>query len=122
MSKNYKGNQEYGMPMLDSYGYLKVYNRKTHKKEFLHRVVWETLRGKIAPGLTIDHINSNKLDNRIENLQLLSRKANMTRNSLGHIQRTNRWVADRTIDSVRYVSAFDTKGGAYMYNMAQRYL
>ncbi len=36
-----------------------------------HRVVWEKYHGKIPKGHNIHHINGNKLDNRIENLQLV---------------------------------------------------
>ena len=49
---NYKGNQEYGMPIARQDGYVHVYNRKTLKKEYLHRVIWETLKGKIPSGMS----------------------------------------------------------------------
>lgn len=40
---------------------------------FEHRLVWEKHNGKIPKGMIIHHINGNKLDNRIENLQAVSR-------------------------------------------------
>jgi len=36
-----------------------------------HRVIWEKINGKIPAGHNIHHINGNRLDNRIENLQLV---------------------------------------------------
>lgn len=35
-----------------------------------HRVVWERANGPIPPNHTIHHINANRADNRLENLQL----------------------------------------------------
>lgn len=43
----------------------------------VHRLVWMTFNGKIPEDMEIDHINSNKMDNRIENLQLLSPSDNI---------------------------------------------
>ena len=37
-----------------------------------HIVVWETAHGPLPDGMQVHHINEDKLDNRIENLQALS--------------------------------------------------
>lgn len=47
----------------------------THK--YVHHLVWETFMGEIPEGYEIDHINTIKSDNRIENLRLVDRKTNM---------------------------------------------
>jgi hypothetical protein len=49
-----------------------------NKKYFrVHRLVWENHMGPIPAELIVDHINSNKKDNRLENLQLLTIQENL---------------------------------------------
>ena len=48
-------------------------NSKTHK---LHRIIWNMFVGPIPKGFYIDHINGNKIDNRIENLRLATNSQN----------------------------------------------
>lgn len=51
---------------IDSYGYL-IFKIKG-KQYKAHRIVWLLCKGSF-PDTEIDHINRNKLDNRIENLR-----------------------------------------------------
>ena len=100
------------MPIVTSGGYLHTYNRKTHKKEMLHRAIWETLKGKIPSGMTVDHINGKRNDNRIENLQLLSLKANCRRQMNGSATfKKGRYQARR---GQKHYGYFATKCGALM--------
>jgi len=39
-----------------------------------HRIIWQRYNGLIPAGYMIHHINGKKRDNRIENLELISRK------------------------------------------------
>lgn len=50
-------------------GHLKVRNGKT-----IHRMVWEYYNGNVPEGYVIHHKDENKLNNSIDNLQLLTRK------------------------------------------------
>jgi len=43
----------------------------------MHRAIWEYHHGSIPKGKQIDHINGNRLDNRLENLRLVTRHQNM---------------------------------------------
>ena len=42
----------------------------------MHRLVWMMGNGMIPEGMVVDHINNDKKDNRLENLQLLTPKEN----------------------------------------------
>ena len=52
----------------------------TKKRRYTHRVVWEIFNGEIPENMEIDHIDGNPLNNRIDNLRLVSRIVN-ARNS-----------------------------------------
>lgn len=43
---------------------------------YVHRLVWEAFNGEIPQGMEIDHINTNRLDNRLCNLRLVSSSEN----------------------------------------------
>jgi hypothetical protein len=49
---------------------------KAHPK-IIHRLIYETFHGLIPPGMDINHINGIKLDNRDENLEVVTRAGNM---------------------------------------------
>ena len=92
--------------------------RKDDGELFLHRQVWVDNNGKIPDGLTIDHINNDKLDNRIENLQLLTRAENSAK---GRVNRARKYVPRKDKFWVQrdkvYVGMFSTICGAVMaYN------
>ena len=53
-----------------------IYLTCNNKRPLAHRIIWEMFNGAIPDGLTIDHINGNKSDNRIENLQLVTQHQN----------------------------------------------
>lgn len=50
-------------------------------REKCHRIVWEMHNGEIPEGMCIDHIDRNKLNNKIDNLRLVTQALN-ARNSL----------------------------------------
>lgn len=49
-----------------AYSYL--YNPKTRKQPYEHRIVWEAFIGRIPDGHVIHHINEDPQDNRVTNL------------------------------------------------------
>lgn len=57
-------------PIQHSNGYITV-NLK-QKSYLQHRLVWEAFVGPIPEGMHVNHINEDKLDNRLENLNLMT--------------------------------------------------
>ena len=66
MGKNHAGYYRFGLQ-----------HKKRRKHYFQHRFVFEAIKGDIPEGFEIDHKNEVKTDNRIKNLQLLTRNQNV---------------------------------------------
>lgn len=68
----------------DKDGYLKYhirdYDTKVTHNLMVHRIVWEVFNGEIPEGMTVDHIDSDKQNNHISNLQLLTPEENAVYN------------------------------------------
>lgn len=68
-----------GVQMRNSYMLhigVKKYGSTNRKTYLVHRFVWECFHGMIPDGKVIDHINNNKEDNRLSNLQLMTQQEN----------------------------------------------
>ena len=61
-------------------GYYRLSLYKNHKKATItvHRLVWAAFYGEIPQNMEVNHINEIKTDNRLNNLNLLKHKDNMT--------------------------------------------
>ena len=90
-------------PTMDNNGY---YVSKFGTKCLWHRFIWEAFNGQIPKGMTIDHIDGNKMNNSLYNLRLVTRAKNT---SLAQIK--NRKLSESDV-----LSALDfrTKGYTYM--------
>jgi hypothetical protein len=53
-----------------------------------HRVVWEHIHGPMDPEMTLDHLDANKANNSLRNLELVTREENGRRAAL-------RWLRTR---------------------------
>lgn len=73
-----KLNEPKEMPGSDLNGYLcvNIRNGETKMQCRIHRIIWIAAHGVIPEGYVIDHINNDKKDNRLSNLQLLTPEEN----------------------------------------------
>lgn len=81
-------------------------------RDSAHRVVWYLHNGLIPEGMEIDHINRDRLDNRIENLRLVTRAGNChNTNSVGVYfdANTSKWYSNICVKGKqRRIGTFDT--------------
>ena len=73
-------------PWTTNRGYLKIFACKNGKRKhyYVHRFVYECFRGDILPELQVDHIDNDKQNNCIDNLQLLTPAANCQKAPVGN--------------------------------------
>jgi HNH endonuclease/Helix-turn-helix domain len=67
---------------------LSVYNQT--RTFSVHRLMWEAFNGRIPDGMQINHINGDKMDNRLENLELCTPQENHLH--MRHVLRRNQVV------------------------------
>ncbi len=103
------------------------------RKYLAHRVIWLLTYGKWPAG-QIDHINGNRLDNRIVNLRDVAHKTNAQNRRkaiptsqsklIGVSRNSDRWKATIMADRTDYyLGTYDTKEEAHLaYVMAKRLL
>lgn len=95
-------------------GYTKV--MLNGKQLNAHRVVWILLKGEIPEGFVINHIDCNKRNNKIDNLEIITQKQN-TRKSYRHLQEDNlvgislssdkkKWCASYVLNGVPSIKSF----------------
>ena len=102
------GKEQILIPGKNRKGYLQVQLWKDGKGKrfFAHRLVWFAFNGPIPEGMQINHLNENKEDNRLENLNLMTCKENNnwgTRNERARETLTNgkcsKWVIKLSLNN-----------------------
>ena len=94
-----------------------------------HRLVWLLANGDIPEGLQLDHRNGDKLDNRLENLHLVTHRENQQNRAFHRaagrcgyywFKRTNKWHALIRINGKRiHIGYFtDENEAKQAYNIA----
>ena len=69
-------------PAIQTGGYLMVSLSRNGKgsSKLIHRLVVESFVGEIAIGMEVNHINGIKIDNRLENLEVVTHTQNVNHN------------------------------------------
>jgi len=68
----------------------------TERKGYTHRLVWIDTYGDIPPGMVIHHLNEDVLDNRLENLKLMSLPEHVSLHQTGRV-RTEEYLRQASI-------------------------
>ena len=73
-------------PVLQRDGYVRIALRNENGPRLFHiqRLVVEAFIGEIDEGLEVNHINHNRSDNRLSNLEIVSRSENMRDTTSNH--------------------------------------
>jgi hypothetical protein len=90
----------------DKRGYLRFKIGTTTVK--VHRIVAQTFIPNLENKPQVNHINANKIDNRVENLEWVTNKENMAHAVLAGIY-TNNVGSKNWLDKKRKILCFDTK-------------
>ena len=79
----YKGKKLKGNVGTNGYYYVILSKNSTAKTAYIHKLVSDTFLENLDELSDVDHINQNKLDNRVENLRYLSHFVNASRSNKG---------------------------------------
>lgn len=63
--------------LVSGYKRVDLCKEGTVTHHFVHRLVWEAFNGPVPKGMHVNHINEDKTDNRLENLNLMTPKENI---------------------------------------------
>ena len=63
--------------LVSGYKRMDLCKEGTVTHHFVHRLVWEAFNDPIPEGMQVNHINEDKTDNRLENLNLMTPKENI---------------------------------------------
>ena len=80
----------------------------------VHRLIWETFNGEIPYDLTIDHIDTNKANNSLYNLRLLTRNQN---SSIAHKGLESKRKALYLFNGIKY----DRETLQKMFNFSRKF-
>jgi hypothetical protein len=96
---------------LDCFGYIQVkIDGKFHRA---HRIIWAMLHGAYPKRpMMIDHIDRNRMNNRWDNLRLVTHSQNLLNNAAEGVcfgRRDKKWIAYINIEGIRkYLGYFNT--------------
>jgi hypothetical protein len=72
------------------------------REVFMHRAIWELHNGSIPPGMESDHINGDGLDNRSENLRIVTHAQNSCNKHRHGAERTSKFKGVTFVSTERW--------------------
>lgn len=95
-------------PRDNGIGYQQIGLRLNRKRYnvYIHRLVWKTFKGDIPDGYEINHIDHNKYNNKLDNLELVSHSTNLKKSveRYGYYGSMNRPKDMRTLSQAKDTS------------------
>lgn len=88
----------------DGYRFVDLYKNKKRYRFMIHRLVYSTFVGDIDKNLVIDHIDHNKENNNLDNLQQISHRENISKDS---VQKSGLLGAYKVVNSNKYSSCIN---------------
>ena len=88
----------------DNGGYLRVsyrINKNKTKSIFIHILIWECVNGKVPEGYDVHHIDGNRQNNSIHNLELIEHSEHMRIHSINNKNCVGRIISDKTKEKIR---------------------
>jgi hypothetical protein len=120
-------------PNSRGYCYVKLYKFGIHKMYAIHQLVALNFLGHISDGthrIVVDHINNDKLDNRVENLQLISNRENCSKDKkngtskytgVSWCKSKNKWVSRIYINKkIKHIGYFINEYDAYLSYLKEK--
>ena len=104
-------------------GYLTFHFCEINKKRkyLIHHFVFETFKGEIPKGMEIDHYDSNKKNNSVSNLQLLSHKENVRKSCCKKVISLNIETQEEKIfDSLKKAGEFFNINPSSVFKCCQK--
>ena len=120
-SMNYlghEGNEQILKPNITNLGYNIV--ELINKKYLLHRVIAMTFLPEYNEELTIDHINNNPNDNRLENLRVCTQKENVNNTNSNIIKPVRIYFKNNEIKEFKSAYEADQYLGAPLTTISTR--
>lgn len=111
-----------------------VHSGKDRKSIYMHRFIWELHFGPILAGMELDHINGDGLDNRLENLRMVTHAQNQCNQHPSKIgctskykgvyyyKKYDKWRAQiKSVGIMMFIGYFDIeREAALAYNRAAK--
>lgn len=99
----------------DGYFRVSLYINKRCYVKKVHRLVYESFIGKPNEGLLVDHINNNRKDNRLCNLQAITNADNLAKDTWRHRKRKDLPLGVSKQEGRRYYTALYSVDGKSFY-------